>query len=370
MFAISISKLKNWVNEYLEAVEYQISETKTLEYIKEMKKNLSISFYRKKVYQIKKFLDYIGVTWETHIKPPQEKLMGLPKIIKSADIENCKNYFKNHEYELQCKALIMLGSSSGARAEELYSLDMKDFENDLEDVLDRAIESGMTHLVSVGVELESSLKSLELSSKHSFIYSSVGYHPHHADEIGPGKLEEVLTLTSEPKVVAWGEIGLDYFRNYSPRAKQIEVFEYQMEMAVQCNLPVIIHDRDAHRELFEIVKKYNKINDENRGVIHCFSGDYDLAMSFIELGYYISIPGTVTYSNAKNVQDVALKIPLEYLLIETDSPYLAPVPMRGRRNEPSFISQTARKIAHLRGIDFKELSCKTSENAKRLFRFE
>jgi TatD DNase family protein len=249
-------------------------------------------------------------------------------------------------------------------------LDMKDFRHDLVDVLDRAIENGLTHIISVGVDLESSLNSLELANKYDFIYSSIGYHPHYADELSTEKLEKVSALASESKVVAWGEIGLDYFRNYSPRTKQIEAFEHQMENAVKCNLPVIIHDRNAHGELFDIVKKYYKNDNEPKGVIHCFSGDYDLAMSFIEMGYYISIPGTVTYNNAKNVQDVASKIPLDYLLIETDSPYLAPMPARGKRNEPYLVGQTARKIAQLRAMDFEEISWKTSENAKRLFRLD
>jgi TatD DNase family protein len=141
-------------------------------------------------------------------------------------------------------------------------------------------------------------------------------------------------------------------------------------MASRINLPVIIHDRDAHSELFGIVKKYNKNDNEDNGVIHCFSGNYDLAMSFIELGFYISIPGTVTYRNAKDVQDVASRIPIDRLLVETDSPYLTPEPKRGRRNEPYFVAYTAQKIAELRGVDFKEIAVKTSENAKRLFGFD
>jgi TatD DNase family protein len=242
---------------------------------------------------------------------------------------------------------------------------MKDFKDDLEDVLERALNGGVTHIIAVGIDIPSSLKALELANRYDFISSSIGYHPHNADDIDSKGLEELGRLALEPKVVAWGEIGLDFFRQYSRPEKQIEVFEQQLETASHLNLPVIVHDREAHDRLFTILSK--KENEGLRGVIHCFSGDYDLAMALINIGYYISIPGTVTYAKAVNVQDVASRIPIDRLLVETDAPFLAPVPKRGKRNEPLFVNHTARKIAQLRGMDFEEFCLKTSENAKRLF---
>jgi len=243
-------------------------------------------------------------------------------------------------------------------------LDMREFDKDREHVISRAVESGIACIITIGIDLSSSLKALELAGMYEFIYSSVGYHPHNAEQVGDNDLKELCGLISEQKVVAWGEIGLDFYRRHSSPEKQIQVFEQQLDMAHDFDLPVIIHSREAHKETKEIlVKKGGGI-----GVIHCFSGDYDLAMEFIEMGYYISIPGTVTYKNALQVQDVAARIPLEKLLIETDAPFLAPVPERGKRNEPLFVTYTARKIADLRDMEIEEVSRQTSENAIRLFR--
>jgi len=244
-------------------------------------------------------------------------------------------------------------------------LEMKDFERDREQVLERALKGGITHIISIGVDLSSSLKALELANKYDFIFSSIGYHPHMSRDADPQKLKELGRLVSEPKIVAWGEIGLDFYRRYSPPKKQIELFEQQLEMAIQFDIPIIIHDREAHEEVVEILKKKNK--GKYKGVIHCFSGNYALAVEFIDMGFYISIPGTVTYKNAFQVHEVASGIPLDRILLETDAPFLTPVPKRGKRNEPAFVSYTAQKIALLRQMDFKEVARRTSENAKRLF---
>jgi TatD DNase family protein len=247
-------------------------------------------------------------------------------------------------------------------------LDMRDFRGDLEEVLQRALNGGVTQIITVGIDTSSSVRALELANRYDFIFSSIGYHPHNALDADPGRLKELGRLAREEKVVAWGEIGLDFFRLLSPREKQIEVFERQVEMSAEFGLPIIVHDRDAHPEVLDILRKRSDKN--NKGVIHCFSGDYELAMAFIDIGYYISIPGTVTYNNSIKVQDVACRVPIERLLIETDSPFLAPVPKRGKRNEPLFVNHTAASIAQLRGMDFEDLAFKTSENAKRLFGLE
>jgi TatD DNase family protein len=244
-------------------------------------------------------------------------------------------------------------------------LDMKEFEKDREEVLFRALNGGITHIITIGIDLPSSLKALELANRYDFVFSSIGYHPHNSHDVDSSKLKELSKLVSEPKIVAWGEIGLDFYRHHSPPNKQIEVFQKQLEMAIHFDLPVIIHNREAHRATLKILKKIE--HARHKGVIHCFSGDYDLAMEFIEMGYYISIPGTVTYKNAHQVQDVASRVPLDHILLETDAPYLAPVPKRGKRNEPLFVHYTAQKIALLKNMDFQEVALQTSENVRELF---
>jgi TatD DNase family protein len=243
---------------------------------------------------------------------------------------------------------------------------MDDFDNDLEEVLRRAVAGGVSNIIAVGIDIPSSRKALELAERYNFIYSTVGFHPHEADKTDAARIDELAKLaSSSKKIVAWGEIGLDFYRNYSEVQNQVVIFELQLDKALELGLPVIIHDRDAHNEVMEIVKK--RSNREQRGVIHCFSGDYDLAMTFIDLGYYISIPGTVTYKNAIKTQEVAARIPVNRLLVETDAPFLSPLPHRGKRNEPLFVKYTAQKIAELRNVDFEELALQTSLNAKRLF---
>lgn len=245
-------------------------------------------------------------------------------------------------------------------------LDMEDYIDDIEAVLERAQAGGISHIITVGIDIPSSRKAVELAERHDFLSSTVGFHPHNADDVDIKKIDILIGLaSSSEKVVAWGEIGLDFYRNYSHIKNQIEVFELQIDTAIELNLPVIIHDRDAHYDVLKFVSK--RKNKPQKGVIHCFSGDFNLAMSFIDLGYYISIPGTVTYKNALNVHEVAAKIPIERLLIETDAPFLSPLPLRGKRNEPVFITHTAEKIARLRNMNLDELALKTSLNAKTLF---
>jgi TatD DNase family protein len=244
-------------------------------------------------------------------------------------------------------------------------LDMKEFDRDREEVLERAIKGGLTHIVTVGIDLDSSLFALDLARKHDFIYSTIGYHPHNADECDSRALDALAAMASESKVVAWGEIGLDFYRGYSSHEGQIKIFLRQLEIADALNLPVIIHDREAHSDVLKILKKIGK--RERRGVMHCFSGDMDLARALIKLGYFISIPGTVTYKKAAQLKEVVATLPLECLLVETDAPFLAPIPKRGKRNEPLFVAFTAQEIARLRGIEFDKVALQTSKNAKILF---
>jgi TatD DNase family protein len=247
-------------------------------------------------------------------------------------------------------------------------LDMDDYKNDLDKVLKRAREGGLTHIITVGIDLNSSIKALDLAKTYDFIYSTIGFHPHNADDATEDQLDQLKLLSKELKVVAWGEIGLDFYRGLSSRERQVEIFKNQLDLALEADLPVIIHNRDADREVMDILRDWK--DRDHKGVIHCFSGDYDLARDFLDLGYYISIPGVVTFKNASRLREVAAGIPVDLMLIETDCPYLAPVPKRGKRNEPLYVSYTAKKIAQIRGMDFEELALRTSENAKRLFRLD
>jgi len=244
-------------------------------------------------------------------------------------------------------------------------LDMEAFDEDREKVIQDALANGISRIITVGIDLESSIKALNLAKSHPSVFATVGCHPHDADKCSGEVLNGLADLTSAPEIVAWGEIGLDFYRGYSAPENQVEVFEQQLAMARQLHLPVIIHDREAHEQVLSILQKMGK--GERQGVIHCFSGDVNLAYAFMDLGYYISIPGTVTYKKAAMVKEVATAIPLERMLVETDAPFLAPVPSRGKRNEPAFVAHTAREIARLRNISFEEVAVQTAKNAKELF---
>jgi TatD DNase family protein len=243
---------------------------------------------------------------------------------------------------------------------------MEAFDPDRDAVLARAVEGTVSRIVTVGIDVKSSAAAVELARKYDCVHAAAGLHPHGADGFDLSDLERISQLASEPEIVAWGEIGLDHFKNYSSPEAQTKVFNRQLEMAHELGLPVIIHDREAHQDVFKALERMGK--GEMKGVIHCFSGDMELARAFMDLGYLISIPGTVTYKNASLVRSVARELPLHSMLIETDCPFLAPVPRRGKRNEPLFVSYTAREIARLRGISEDEVAEATSANAQRLFR--
>jgi len=243
-------------------------------------------------------------------------------------------------------------------------LDMEDFDADRDLVIKRARAGGIARIITIGIDLASSMKTIEIAQEYEYVYAAVGYHPHNAKEADVRDLEKLRALASEAKVVAWGEIGLDFFRLHSPPELQIKAFERQLDMAFELELPVIIHDRDAHGDLLRILKSRKR---QYQGVMHCFSGNYDLAMALIEMGFYISFPGTVTYKNALDIQGAASRIPLERLMVETDCPYLTPAPFRGKRNEPFYVKHTAEKIAQLRELDFKQLEEATAANTTQLF---
>jgi TatD DNase family protein len=242
-------------------------------------------------------------------------------------------------------------------------LEMKEFDADRQQVMERARLAGVDYIVTVGTNLALSRKALSLACQYKNIYATVGVHPHDASRISDKTFNELRELACDPKVVAYGEIGLDFFRNISPREEQVEIFGKQLELASELNLPVIIHDRDAHGETLRMVHA----SSVRRGVFHCFSGDYNMAKKCMDMGFYISIPGVVTFAKAKILQDVVRQLPLDSLLVETDCPYLAPVPHRGQRNEPSFIIDTVKKVAEIKGLPWEEVSRTAACNTQRLF---
>lgn len=240
------------------------------------------------------------------------------------------------------------------------------FDEDRDEVIEHLRENSIDLVVNPGADMPSSKSAVELANKVDFIYSAVGVHPHDVETMTDKDLEELKNLAKEnEKVVAIGEIGLDYYYDLSPRELQKEWFIKQIELANELGLPFIVHDRDAHGDTFDIIKKYKA--PETGCVLHCYSGSLELALEYIKMGCYISIPGTVTFKNNRKTVEVAENIPMEWMFIETDSPYLTPVPYRGKRNDPSKVRYVAEKVAELRGISYEEVCEITKENAKKFF---
>lgn len=244
-------------------------------------------------------------------------------------------------------------------------LDLPEFNDDRSEVVKRAKDNEICYILTVGINLESCSKAIELANSHDFIFASIGIHPHDSKEIDEDTYSSLRSMGSKRNVIAYGEIGLDFYRNLSPREVQIKRFREQINLADELGLPLIIHDRDAHKETLEILKEERAGN--LGGIIHCFSGDYFMAKSCMDMGFYISIPGTITFPKALELQETAKKLPLSKMLIETDCPFLAPVPRRGKRNEPAFVKYVAEKIASLKRISFEEVAEITSRNFRDLF---
>ncbi len=245
-------------------------------------------------------------------------------------------------------------------------LDDRKFDHDRHQMLMRARGKGVSYIVSVGYDLPSSRRSVSLAEKYNFVYAAVGIHPHEAAEAGENCLEEIRRIAHHPKVVAVGEMGLDYYRDLSPRETQQVMFRQQIKLALELGKPVIIHNREAHGDTMKILKEEKAASAG--GVLHCFSGSLEMAGECLKMGFYISVAGPVTFNNANKLRRVAAEIPLDRLLIETDAPYLTPEPHRGKRNEPTYVVYTGERIAELRGIPVEELAAATTANAKRLFR--
>lgn len=244
-------------------------------------------------------------------------------------------------------------------------LDDERFDEDRKALIDSLKENKIELVINIGYDIGSSRASVDLAKEYENIYAVVGVHPHDAQDVSEDYLEELKELSQEEKVVAIGEIGLDFYYDNSPRDIQRKVFLDQLELARQLDLPVVIHTRDANQETFEILKEAQAKG--TRGVLHCYSGSPEMALEYIKLGYYISLGGPVTFKKARVPKEVAKVVPLDKLLIETDCPYLTPEPFRGRRNEPKYVAYTAEVIAEIKGISIEELVEATSRNTKNVF---
>jgi TatD DNase family protein len=246
-------------------------------------------------------------------------------------------------------------------------LEMGAFDGDREAVLERAAAAGLTAIITVGTTLPDGEKAVALARRYRSVYAAVGIHPHEVKGIDASTYDALRLVAREKKVVAIGEIGLDFFYDHSPRDVQLRRFAEQLDLAEELNLPVIIHDRDAHAETLGLLRQRK---GRLRGALHCFSGDVAMARECVALGFHLSVAGPVTYPKADQLRAVAREIPLERLLIETDAPYLAPQLHRGKRNEPAYVVETARRLAEIRGMPAGELERLTAANARRLFRID
>ena len=238
-------------------------------------------------------------------------------------------------------------------------IQLSQFNQDREAVLTRAEKASVTNILVIGFDMETSLGAVELAEKHTHIYATVGMHPHDAKDLTPDVLKTFRELAEHPKVIALGEMGLDYYRNLSPRPVQKTAFEQQLDLAEELQMPIVIHNRDAYTDILPILEaRQGRV----RGVLHCFTGDVELMQRSLAIGFHIGIGGIVTYPSAKDIQAVAQEVPEDRLLIETDCPWLAPQFRRGKRNEPAYVRAVAEKIAELRNTPIKTIGEITTQN--------
>ena len=238
------------------------------------------------------------------------------------------------------------------------------FDNDRDNVIQQALSNGITHIVQSCDNLDEIEKNLILTKKYENLYSSIGIHPHEAKLWTDVSYDTIVKYTKEEKVIAIGEAGLDFYYNYSPQDIQVKVFREQIKIANEVSLPLIIHTRDAFKETIEILRE-EKI--KHGGVFHCYTGDLDSAREAIKLGFYISWSGILTFKKASDLKEVAKNIPLKNTLIETDCPFLTPIPHRGERNEPKYVKYVAEELRKIHNVNIEEIGEITSENTKKLF---
>ena len=245
-------------------------------------------------------------------------------------------------------------------------LHFPDFTSDLPDVLARARAAGVSRMVTIGTDVATSQAAIAIASREADVWAAVGIHPHDAGDADEAAFAEIATLARQSRVVAVGEIGLDFFRNLSPRDAQERVFRRLLALGRDVGKPVLIHCRDAHEDVLRILAEERA--GEIGGIMHCFSGDVAIAHRCLDLGLLISLAGPVTYPNARALPDVARLVPVDRLVIETDCPFLPPQGYRGKRNEPSYLALTATRVAELRGEPLEALAARLSDNARRLFK--
>ncbi len=241
--------------------------------------------------------------------------------------------------------------------------DDEKFDADWREVLSKMRDAGVSLIVDPASDVASARKALRISNEFEFVYFAAGVHPHEAAGVSEGYLEDIRELSHDPKCVAVGEIGLDYHYDFSPREVQRRVFGEQLELAKELCLPVIIHEREAVQDNLDILRAHPGV----RGVVHCFSGSWETAKILLDMGLYLGFTGVVTFKNARRVLEVVQKMPPDRMVIETDSPYMAPVPHRGERNSSLFVHLVAEKIAEIRGMDPEDVARITLENGKRLY---
>ena len=243
----------------------------------------------------------------------------------------------------------------------------KEYAGEVEAVIARAGAAGIDKIIAVGGagELSSNHDAVALADSYENVYATVGMHPHDAKDVGPEDLKSLRELTVHPKVVAVGETGLDYYYSHSPHGVQRRVFAEFIHLARQTRLPLVVHERDAAQDAAQLLRSEG--NGDLRGVIHCFTGNYDAACAYLDLGFYLSFTGIITFKNAEPLRDVARQLPLEKILIETDSPYLTPMPHRGKRNEPAYVRLVAETLAIVKSVSLEEIGQITSGNVRDLF---
>lgn len=236
------------------------------------------------------------------------------------------------------------------------------FDDDRESVLTGLKDAGVAYVTEIGCNMPNSYDCVSLSERYDFVYAAVGVHPHDAQNANAGYLDELKALLEKPKVVALGEIGLDYHYDFSPRDVQLRVFEEQLKLAKELDRPVVIHDREAHEPTLRLLTQYRP-----KGIVHCFSGSAEMAKQLVQLGFYIGFTGVVTFKNARKTLEAAAAVPMDRLLLETDCPYMAPEPFRGKRCDSSMIEKTAQALSNVKGIPMQELIDQCNENTRRVY---
>jgi len=243
----------------------------------------------------------------------------------------------------------------------------KEYAGEIDAVIARARDAGVETIIAVGGagDMSSNSEAVALAARFENVYATVGMHPHDAKDVGFDELKTLSELASSPKVVAVGETGLDYYYNHSPHDVQRRVFAQFIQMACDTQLPIVVHERDAAQQAVELLR--NEGAGKLRGVIHCFTGNYEAARAYLDLGFYLSFTGIITFKNAEPLREVVRKVPLEKIFVETDSPFLTPVPHRGKRNEPAYVRFVAETIAKVKRVDLAEVARLTTANVKTLF---